>query len=128
MSDNLTQEDIDRTMTEGKFRLLLPEFMLQLRSTHRPWTFRRAHVNDFSKLGNVDHGRTLTARATQVTPTRFMLERNMDPISNNDIYLVLTQDEGEERDGVVSCWSEDDGNWFLDEARRDFPKVNFCMT
>lgn len=68
-----------------------------------------------------DHGRTLTARATQVTPTRFMLERNMDPISNNDIYLVLTQDEGEEGDGVISCWSEDDGNWFLDEARRDFP-------
>ena len=22
---------------------------------------------------------------------------------------------------MISCWSRDDGNWFLDEARKDFP-------
>ena len=43
------QEDIDGMMTEGKVRLLLLELMLQLRSTLGPWTFIRAHVNDFSE-------------------------------------------------------------------------------
>jgi len=36
-------------MTKGKVRLLLLEFMLQLRSTLEPRTFRRAHVNNFSE-------------------------------------------------------------------------------
>ena len=51
-----------------------------------------------------------------------MLEGNTGPLSDNEQYPVLTQDEGEEGDdGVISCWSEDNGDWFLDEARRDFP-------
>ena len=49
----LTQEDIDRVMVEGKIRLLLPEFMLQLRSTLGPWTFKRALVIDFFELGDM---------------------------------------------------------------------------
>nr|POF20398.1 hypothetical protein CFP56_62329 [Quercus suber] len=49
----LTQEDIDRMMTKGKIRLLLPNFMPHLKSTPGPWTFKRPHVNDFSKLGDV---------------------------------------------------------------------------
>jgi len=32
----LTQEDIDRMMTEGKVRLLVPNFMSQLKSAPRP--------------------------------------------------------------------------------------------
>ena len=51
-----------------------------------------------------------------------MLKRNIDPPSDDDQYLVLTQDEGEGGDDrVISYWGEDDGDWFLDEARRDFP-------
>ena len=51
-----------------------------------------------------------------------MLKRNIDPPSDDDQYLVLTQDEGEGGDDrVISYWSEDDGDWFLDKARRDFP-------
>ena len=49
----LTQEDINRMMTEGKVRLLLPNFMPQLKSTPGPWIFKRAHVNDFSKSEDV---------------------------------------------------------------------------
>ena len=48
----LTQEDIDCMMTEGKARLLLPNFMPQLKRTPGSWTFKRAHVNDFSKSGD----------------------------------------------------------------------------
>ena len=45
----------------------------------------------------------LIAGATQVTPARFMLVHNTGPTSNNEQYLVLTQDEGEEGDeGVIS--------------------------
>ena len=76
-----------------------------------------------------DHGRIMTwlewnsiARATQVTPARFMLEHNTGPPSDNEQYPVLTQDNREEGDdGVISCWSEDNGDWFLNEAGRDFP-------
>ena len=49
----LTQEDINFMMTEGKVRLLLPNFMPQLKSTPGPWIFKRAYVNDFSELGDV---------------------------------------------------------------------------
>ena len=49
----LTQEDINRMMTEGKVRLLLPNFMPQLKSAPRPWIFERAHVNDLSELGDI---------------------------------------------------------------------------
>ena len=51
-----------------------------------------------------------------------MLERYMDPPSNNDQYLMLTQkeEENEGDDGVISCWSGDDGDWFLNEAGWDF--------
>ena len=47
-----TQEDIDQMMTKGKVRLLLPNFMPQLKSAPRPWTFKRANVNDFFELGD----------------------------------------------------------------------------
>ena len=40
-------------MIEGKVRLLLLEFMSQLKSTPEPWTFKRAHVNDFSESRDV---------------------------------------------------------------------------
>lgn len=53
--------------------------------------------------------------------TYFMLERNIDPSPDDDPYLVLAQDEEEEEDDeVISCWSEDDGDWFLDKAGGDF--------
>ena len=59
--------------------------------------------------------------ANQVNLAHFMLERDIDPLSNDDQYLVLTQDEREEGDeGVISYWSEDDGDWFLDEPEGDF--------
>ena len=97
--NELTQEDIDRMMTK-KVRLLLPNFMPQLNITPRPWTFKRAHVNDFSESGDSgsweDHDWpewTLKVGTTQVTPTCFMLKCNMDPSSNDDQYLVLSQDE-----------------------------------
>ena len=48
----LTQEDINCMMTEGKVRLLLPNFMPQSKRTPGPWTFKRAHVNDFSESGD----------------------------------------------------------------------------
>ena len=48
----LAQENIDRMMTERKVCLLPPKFMPQLKSTPRPWTFKRAHVNCFSELGD----------------------------------------------------------------------------
>ena len=48
-----------------------------------------------------------------------MLECNMDPSSDDHQYLVMNkEDEGDEE--MISCWSGDDGDWFLDEARRDF--------
>nr|POF27441.1 hypothetical protein CFP56_08779 [Quercus suber] len=56
---------------------------------------------------------------TQVTPTCFMLERDMDPSSNNDQYLVMTQDEVEEE--VINYWSEDNGDWLFDKVGKDFP-------
>ena len=87
----LTQEDINRMMTEGKFCVLLPKFMPQLKNAPGPWTFKRAHVNDFSELGDArsweDHNWlewTSKVVTTQVTPTHFMLERDMDPSSNNN--------------------------------------------
>ena len=50
-----------------------------------------------------------------------MIECDMDPSFDDDQYLVLTQDEWEEGDeGVISYWSEDDGDWFLDEPGGDF--------
>ena len=52
-----------------------------------------------------------------------MLERDMDPPSNDDQYLVLAWDEDEEEkedDGLNSYWSEDDGDWFFDEEDKDF--------
>ena len=48
----LTQEDNDHMMTKGKVRLLLPNFKPQLKSTPGPWTFKRAHINDFSESGD----------------------------------------------------------------------------
>lgn len=71
----LTQEDINSMMTEGKVHLLLPNFIPQFKSTPRPWIFKRAHVNDFSELGDAglweDHDWlewTLKVGTTQVTP------------------------------------------------------------
>ena len=48
----LTQEDIDCMMTKGKICLLLPNFMPQLKSTPKPWTFKSSHVNEFSESGD----------------------------------------------------------------------------
>ena len=50
--NQLIQEDIDQMMAEGKVHLLLLEFKPQLRSTPGPWTFKRVHVNGFTKSGN----------------------------------------------------------------------------
>ena len=49
-----------------------------------------------------------------------MLERNVDLFSDDDQYLVMNKEE-EGDDEMISCWSGDDGDWFLDEVRRDFP-------
>ena len=57
---------------------------------------------------------------TQVIPAHFMLERNEDPSSNDDQSLVMNKEE-EGDDEMISCWGRDDGDWFLDKARRDFP-------
>ena len=90
-------------MIEVKVCLFLPQFMPQLMSAPRPWTFKRAHVNNLFDVGDAgsweDHDWpewTLMVGATQVTPARFMLERNMDPLSDDDQYLVLTQEEENE--------------------------------
>ena len=127
-------------MTKGKVRLLLPNFMPQLKSAPRPWTFKRANVNDFFESGDTrsweDHDQsewTLMVRETQVTLARFMLERDMDPSFDDDQHLVLTQDEEEEEgdDGVISYWSEDGKDQFFDEAGKDFPnkgKVLYDIT
>ena len=114
-------------MVEGKVCLLLPNFMPQLKSAPRPWTFKRAHVNDFSKFGDTrsweDHDWpewTLKVGTTQVAPTHFMLERNMDPSFDDDQHLVVNKEK--ERDNeMLSYWSGDDGDWFFDEVGRDFP-------
>ena len=48
-----------------------------------------------------------------MTPAHFMLECITDPPFDNDQYLVLAQDENKdenEDDGVISYWSEDDGD------------------
>ena len=117
-------------MIEVKVCLLLPQFMPQLMSAPRPWTFKRAHVNNLFDVGDAgsweDHDWpewTLMVGATQVTPARFILEQDVDPSSNDNQYLVLTLDEeeGEEDDGVISYWSEDDGDWFIVEMEGDFP-------
>ena len=63
---------------------------------------------------------TLKVGVTQVTLARFMLECNMDPFSNDNQYLMMN-DEEEGDDEMISYWSGDDGNQFLDEVRRDFP-------
>ena len=44
----------------------------------------------------------------------------MDPFSDDDQYLVMNKEE-EGDDEMISCWSGDNGDWFLDEARRDIP-------
>nr|POE93746.1 xylose isomerase [Quercus suber] len=44
----------------------------------------------------------------------------MNPSSNGDQYLVRDKEE-EGDDEMISYWSGDDGDWFLNEARRDFP-------
>ena len=92
-------------MTKGKVCFLLLEFLSQLRTTPRPWTFKRAHVNDFFELGNArsweDHDQlewTLIVGATQVTLACFMLEREADPSSDDDQYFVLAYDEDEEEE------------------------------
>ena len=112
----LTQEDINRMMAEGKVHLLLPNFMPQLKSAPRPQTFKRAHVNNFSKSWDMgsweDHDWlewTLKVGTTQVTPARFMLERNMAPSSDNSQYRMMNKEE-EGDDEMISYWSEDDGD------------------
>ena len=99
------------------------EFLLQLRSAPRPWTFKRTYINDFFESGNTgsweDHDWlewTSTTGTTQVTPAHFILEHDTDPPFDNNQHLVLAQEEEEEEeeeeedDGVISYWSEDDGD------------------
>ena len=52
-----------------------------------------------------------------------MLKCDMDPSSDDDQYLVSTQNEEEEegKDEMISYWSKDDSDWFFDEVGRDFP-------
>ena len=90
-----TQEDNYYMMTKGKVCLCLPNFMPQLKSTPRPWTFKRTHVNDFSESGDMgsweDHDWpewTSKVGITQVTSACFMLERNMD-LLDSCIYREL---------------------------------------
>ena len=54
MFDNMTQDDINQMMIEGKIQFLLPKFLPQLRSTPRPWSIKRAYINDFSELENIE--------------------------------------------------------------------------
>nr|POE46259.1 hypothetical protein CFP56_54122 [Quercus suber] len=64
----LTQEDINRMMIEGK--------------------------GDVGSWEDHDWPEwTLTIGATQVNPARFILERDMDPSSDDNQYLMLTLDE-----------------------------------
>ena len=100
----LTQEDINCMMTEGNIFLFLPNFMPQLKNALRPWTFKRTHVNDFFELGDAgsweDHDWlewTSKVGKTQVIPACFMLERDMDPSSDDNQFLMLTQNEEERR-------------------------------
>ena len=96
-------------MAEGKVRLPLSNFKLQLKGALGPWTFKRAHVNNFSKLWDVGSWEdydwpewTSKVGTTQVTPARFMLERNMDPSSDDDQYLMTNKEE-EGDDEMISC-------------------------
>ena len=45
-----------------------------------------------------------------------MLECDMDPSFDNNQYLVMNKEE-EGDDEMISYWSRDDIDWFLDEAR-----------
>ena len=103
--------------------------MSQLKSAPGPWTFKRAHVNDFSKFGDTgsweDHDWlewTLKVGTTQVSPTHFMLECTIDPSSDDDQHLMVNKEE-EGDDEMINYWSGDDGNWFFDEVGRDFPHM-----
>ena len=49
-----------------------------------------------------------------------MLERNMDPSFDNDQCLMVNKEE-EGDDEMISYQNGDDGDWFFDEVRRDFP-------
>ena len=40
-------------MAEGKVRLPLPNFKLQLKDAPRPWIFKRSHVHEFSESGDI---------------------------------------------------------------------------
>ena len=48
MSDHMTQEEVNHVMIEGMVCLLF----LVLKHIPGPWTFTRAHVNDFSEIRN----------------------------------------------------------------------------
>ena len=96
-------------MTKGKVRLLLPNFMPQIKSALGPWTCKKAYVNDFSEYGDVglweDHDWLEWASnvgITQVALTHFMLEHNMDPSSDNDQHLMVNKEE-EGDDEMISC-------------------------
>ena len=49
-----------------------------------------------------------------------MLEHNMDPSFDNDQCLMVNKEE-EGDDEMISYQNGDDGDWFFDEVRRDFP-------
>ena len=44
----------------------------------------------------------------------------MNTSSEDDQYLIRNKEE-EGDDDMISCWSGDDGDRFLDEGRRNFP-------
>nr|POE86094.1 hypothetical protein CFP56_02461 [Quercus suber]POE86095.1 hypothetical protein CFP56_02462 [Quercus suber] len=96
----LTQEAINHVMVEGKVCLPLPNFKPQLRGAPRPWTFKRAHVNNFFESGEAGLWEdydwlewTLKVGTTQVIPARFMIERNIDLSSNDNQYFVTNKEE-----------------------------------
>ena len=99
MSEHTTQEEIGHVMIEGTVRL----FFLVLKHILGPWTFTRAHVNDFSKMGSAgsweDHYQldwTSTVGITQVIPTCILIERDMTPLPDAEWYFVQAQDEDED--------------------------------
>ena len=49
-----------------------------------------------------------------------MLQCNIDPSFDIDQYLVMNKDEDGD-DEMISCWSQDDNDQFLNEVGRNFP-------
>ena len=88
----MTQEDIDCIMSKVIAWFLLPV----LEHVLGPWTFTRAHVNDFTIMGNVGSWEghdwldwTPTIKMTQIAPASFVIECDIDLPSDDDQYFVI---------------------------------------